>query len=501
MTSLRARLSWYLIGGMALVLLVAGLALSLAIVAWMTHGFDQALEAKAMALVTLTEQEDGVVEMDFADEFMPEFEAADHPEYFELWLRGGTLVERSRSFEASDTTRAARLPRSEEVASEPRFRDVRLPDGRAGRQVQIDFVPQVDVEEGEEGEEGPGIMNDPTESAAQPGLEAATLIVARERERLDARIALVRATLGAVALGLLVALGVLTRVTVRVGLRPLEGLAREVRRLDAQSLDSRVAVEGVPEEIAPVVEQLNALLGRLEAAFKRERQLSHDVAHELKTPIAELRSLCEVGGRWPEDRAAVRQFFEDARAIALQMERIVSHLLALARYDEGREPVWRTRVRVAEVIESAWKHLAREAGAKRLEFRQEVPASLQAETDLEKFHLIVSNLLSNAVAYSPPGTTILCRSAEQNGKVSVSVINRAENLAAEDVPVMFDRFWRKEEARTGGRNVGLGLSLVKAFADLLGIEVEAALGPDQTFRISLSVPDAGPVRSVSAPRQ
>jgi signal transduction histidine kinase len=97
--------------------------------------------------------------------------------------------------------------------------------------------------------------------------------------------------------------------------------------------------------------------------------MSSDIAHELKTPIAELRNLSEVGARWPEDRQAVRQFFEDARAIAQHMERVVAHLLALARYDEGRERLWTAPVQVAEIVDGAWKPLAREAAARELHLR------------------------------------------------------------------------------------------------------------------------------------
>jgi two-component system sensor histidine kinase QseC len=264
-----------------------------------------------------------------------------------------------------------------------------------------------------------------------------------------------------------------------------------VRALDVTSLDTRVAVPAPPDEIGVVVEQINALLARLEAGFKRERRLSSDIAHELKTPIAELRNLSEIGARWPQDRASTRQFFEDAGAIAQQMGRIVVHLLALARYDEGREQVLATPVWVSEVVDAAWKPLARDAAAKRLEFRQEISRTLRFDTDPEKFALVVANLLSNAVAYSPPGTAVVCVSEVAAGRASVSFSNRTENLEPEDLAVMFDRFWRKDEARTGGRNVGLGLALVRALADLLHIEIETRLLPDRTFRITLSRPVAG----------
>jgi len=105
--------------------------------------------------------------------------------------------------------------------------------------------------------------------------------------------------------------------------------------------------------------------------------------------------------------------------------------------------------------------------------------------------LMVANLLSNAVAYSPSETTVVCSSSETDGRSSVRFSNRAENLEPQNLAVMFDRFWRKDEARTGGRNVGLGLSLVRAMADLLDIEIETRLDPDKTFHITLSRPVAG----------
>jgi two-component system sensor histidine kinase QseC len=172
------------------------------------------------------------------------------------------------------------------------------------------------------------------------------------------------------------------------------------------------------------------------------------------------------------------------------MERIVVHLVALARYDEGREQIWRTRVPVAEVVDAAWKALARAAASKRLEYRQHISPALCFDTDPDKFPLMVANILSNAVAYSPPGAAVVCASAETNGRPSVSFSNRAENLEPQDLGVMFDRFWRKDEARSAGRNVGLGLSLVRAMADLLAIEIVTRLEPDKTFRITLSGPAA-----------
>jgi signal transduction histidine kinase len=491
MRSLRTRLFIYLIGGAAVPLLAAGVVLRTIVADSLQREFDRALLAEARGLVSLTERDSGQIEFEFDSEHMPEFGVGAEPEYFEFWLADGSLVQRSPSFDQSDQTRAASLVKSPHPATTPTFRDVRLPDGRRGRQIQFDFVPALDPEdEPAEAQDVDRIISRvPAPASSSP--PTVTLLVARERQQLDTAVHRLELTVAGLGIGLMLALAGLMQLALRVGLRSLDRLTGQVRALDVTSLDARVVVEAPPQEIAVVVEQVNALLARLEAGFKRERRLSSDIAHELKTPIAELRNLSEVGARWPEDRAAVRQFFEDAGAIAQQMERIVLHLLALARYDEGREQVWTTPVWVAEVVDAAWKPLTREAAAKRLEFRQQISRALRFETDPEKFALMVSNLLSNAVAYSPPGTAVVCASEETDGRASVSFSNRTENLAPQDLAVMFDRFWRKDEARAGGRNVGLGLALVRALAELLEIQIETRLDPDRTLRITLSRPVAG----------
>ena len=482
MRSLRGRLLLFLVGAAAVPLLAAGLAVRTIAVDSLQEEFDGALWARAKALAALTDQEGGRVELDFESEHMPEFSVSAEPEYFELWLATGSLLRRSPSFDTSDATRHASLVRRLDAAESPSFQDVRLPDGRWGRQVQIDFVPALDAPDPHPRTRGLAASR----SAVSP-LQRATLIVARERERLDAAVRRLELIGIALGVGLMLMLAGSMQLALRVGLRSLDRLTGQVRALGVSSLSTRIEVPAPPAEIAVVIEQVNALLARLDAGFKRERQMSSDIAHELRTPIAELRNLSEIGARWPEDRQAVRQFFEDARAIAQHMERVVGHLLALARYDEGREAVWKAPVQVAEIVEVAWKPLAREAASRELALRQEISPTLRFETDPEKFALIVTNLLSNATAYSPRGTTILCESEVTAGHASVSFSNRTEHLEAQDLSVMFDRFWRKDEARTGGHGVGLGLAVVRALADLLMIGIETRLTPDRTFRITLSM--------------
>ncbi|HEX6899815.1 MAG TPA: ATP-binding protein [Thermoanaerobaculia bacterium] len=465
MRSIRRRLIVPLLAGSCLLTLAAGLLLDNLIIRRLRAELDHALLAKARALVTLTHQADGAVEIDFADEFMPEFSARNAPEYFELWLADGTVLERSHSLGGRD------LPRSPRLAREPLFRDLRLPDGRPGRLVEVAFVPQAEDDDDAWAEK----LMDPTAPLPHDQLRTAVLVLARSRRELDLLIRSLYAVSFAVAALLASALGLLVHLSIRHGLRPLDEIGRQVETLDAERLDLRIRPRSPTLELTPVVERLNALLARLQIAFERERRFSSDIAHELRTPLAELRSLAGVGARWPEDREAVRAYFADVDAIARQMESIVVNLLSLARCDSGQESLERAEVDLRELIAETWSRFAPDAEAKGLTFELDAGPRLTAISDRGKLRLILANLFSNAVTYSPAGSAVSCSATVADGKLEVAVANPAPLLQPGDLPLLFERFWRKDSARADALHAGLGLPLAKAFADLLGYALTAEL--------------------------
>lgn len=490
MASLRSRLYLYLVVSIGPLLALIGLGLGFGITTWLERDFDEALEAKARALIALVRQDvDGRIEFEFAGRFMPEFETPTAPEFFELWLDDDTLFARSNSFETVGTAEQAHLPRRTQPAPAAQFRDLTLPDGRQGRQVQIDFRPETEDERDAETvppeERKPKAPLHPAMARPTDRMPMLSLIVARGRGELDRQIRLLYSSFAMVGAVLFIASAALIPVLLRSALRPLDSLIRQMRALDGKSIGNRFSLRDAPDEIAPVVSHLNSLLDRLEMAVQRERRLSTDIAHELKTPVAELRNLCEVGGRWPEDTEGVREFFGDARSIALHMERLVAQLLLLARYEEGSQPVRTSEVHVAAAIDASWQPFAELARRRGLEFRNEVSASLRLETDPGLFGLILTNLLSNAAMYSTAGSAVICTSGQNNGRLSLCFANPADSLEPGDIAVMFDRFWRKDDARTAGSNVGLGLSLARVFAELLGLETRAELGADAVLKIHL----------------
>jgi len=466
MTSLRGRLSAYLLLGVGGLLVATGLVLSLVISHWQEGELEATLLAKARVLETLTKLRPGHVELDFTDAVMPEFQAPENPEYFELWLGDGSVLERSGSLRSGEKNQD--LVRDVLQTSEVRFQDLDLPDGRPGRLVQINFEPRVDQQAGLLEEMAP-------KTSSRSRRHSVNLVVAKSREDLDTRLRNFHLALVCAIPLLLGAIAVLVNISLRIGLRPLDEVTLQVQGLDARTLDARLRISSPPAELLPVIDQLNALLERLQQAFDRERRLSSNVAHELRTPIAELRSLAEVGSHWPDKREMVLQFFDDVHAISLQMEKTVSHLLALARFDSGLEIARKTQVHLEAVVDTAWRHQAREAAKKNIVLALDVPPSLTLRTDPDKLELMLLNLLGNAVGYSPPGSTIRCFAQAQHQGITLTVANPTVHLQQTDLPMLFDRFWQKDPARTGGKHTGLGLALVRAFAELLEIEIAVHL--------------------------
>ncbi len=198
------------------------------------------------------------------------------------------------------------------------------------------------------------------------------------------------------------------RSALRVGLRPLDDVQQQVNQLDARSLSTGIQVQTQTAELVPVVAQLNTLLQRLDEAFVRERQFSGDVAHELRTPLAELCTLSEVGMRWPDDTEAVKQYFADAHAISLHMERIVVNLLTMARCAGDLIQVSSQPINIRELVETSWTSVACLAQEKTLTFHCTIPSTCWVSSDGDLLRTVLTNLLSNAVTYSPPQSEIRC---------------------------------------------------------------------------------------------
>ncbi len=433
-----------------------------------TDQFDRALQAKALAITTLTVQTSDGVRVEFTDRYMRGFDDRKPRDYFQIWGADGEEMARSESL-----PKGKNLARRTGRIEQPAEWNFELPNGRSGRALGFAFRPK------------------PSDSRTRANAPEVQLVVASDRKELDETLwQLLGFASGFSALLIGVTLWVIPRV-LRRGLKPLDHLAEQAARIDAETLATRFVLAGLPAELLPIAQRLNDLLGRLEQSFDRERRFSADLAHELRTPLAELRSMAECALKWPDARDPVLD--RDTLAIAQQMERIVTHILALARGEQGQLAVKPVCVALAPLVESVWQSFAARAAERGLNISIKLTAS-EGFADPALLRSIITNLCENAVEYTPAGggIGITVRPDDVGGAV-VSIANTPNDLGVQDLPMLFDRFWRKESSRSGGVHLGLGLSLGRAFARAMNWTLTAAFDGQGRLVFTLKSPDGAAV--------
>ncbi|MGC3961214.1 MAG: ATP-binding protein [Verrucomicrobiota bacterium] len=422
--------------------------------------FDAALNAKAQAITTLTEEKKQRIEIEFSDEHMRSFDAGGN-DFFELWQADGKPVEHSPSL------REAHLTLRQDLSAQPVFWNLTLPDGRLGRAVGMRFNPE-----------------DSDDVVQKEATLDAIIIVAATRSDLDHTLATLQWVLAGGGLLLLAATTLIVPRILKRELLPLQQLADEAGSIDATSLASRFSTTGLPGELTPIAARLNELLCRLENSFERERRFSSDVAHEFRTPVAELRSLAELAIKLPDTRTADTD--HEVLAVALHLESILTRLLALSRGEQARLQVQIEPVMIGALTQKNCDMFQAKAASRKLRLNCHVPADAVAETDLVLFRSILTNLTDNAVEYAPENSTIEVELTITEGRFTLRVCNLVTDLKEGDLPYLFQRFWRKDAARTTNGHSGLGLPLAKTFASAIGCNLTASFVSPGKLAVTLS---------------
>lgn len=430
-----------------------------------------------------------------------------------LLLRGDTRAEIYRNPWLPPEVDLAAQAGSPVVGSAPRIVGVRLPDGRSLRVVAIasqlrEWRGRRRESEGASGAPAGAAMaaasadRSATAAATASGdgsATAAATVPQPSRPPLplllylgtDATpvadnlrgLGLVLAALWAASVALAVAGSSLMR---RAILRPVHRIADDILAMDARDLSQRVPDSGVPDELALVIARLNALLANVESAFRREKTAIANIAHELRTPVAGLRTTLEFAlARDAGDRTS-RACLE----VVVRMQDLIATLLALARLEAGQEPVAREPVDVAPLLRTAWDGVASAAAARGITVAWTGAERAVALASADKLRTVFGNLLGNAVEYAPQGSevSVLVTADGAAGRVGVRIANRIDGPAP-DVRRVFEPFWRGDQARTaGGSHCGLGLALVQRLVRLLGGEIDATIGQDGSFVIAATLP-------------
>ncbi|MFL6700076.1 MAG: heavy metal sensor histidine kinase [Vitreoscilla sp.] len=279
-------------------------------------------------------------------------------------------------------------------------------------------------------------------------------------------VALTLLTLGAV--GLVMALG---WWIARIGLRPLQRLSAEARALRPKTLSQRLQLERLPVELEDLTVAFNGALGRLEEAYQQLEGFNADVAHELRTPLANLIGGTQVALSRPRSASEFQETLQSNLEELERLRSIVNDMLFLARADQGEAATGLTAADVAHEVEMTiefFEPLLDETGTTvAIEGEQHV----QATMNIALFRRAVSNLLQNAIEHSAGGARLVVTITRRDGAIGIAVTNPGDTIAAVHLPRLFDRFYRVDSSRHATADThghGLGLAIVKAVATMHG---------------------------------
>ena len=330
--------------------------------------------------------------------------------------------------------------------------------------------------------------------------QTVTLAVGRGTRDMDHALATLRWLLAGVSAAAVI-MGVASLAwVIRRGLRPLSALADSIEHVGTSNLGERVAADHTPQEMLPVVQRLNELLERVEAAVARERAFTADVAHELRTPLAGLSSVLEVSTSRPRESGEYQAAMNKCLRVTRGMQSVVENLLLLARADAGRLRSTGPCIALGTLLQECLEQHEQDAARRDLEVKLLVsPEASSTCTDDALLRMVLNNLLTNAIAYSDAnGRVEIVIETHKPGEVSINVANKCSQLSPDLVSNVFDRFWRSDVARTeAGVHCGLGLSLSRKLVEILGGTISATV-KDGVFTVNVSLPAATPTQSSPA---
>lgn len=268
-------------------------------------------------------------------------------------------------------------------------------------------------------------------------------------------------------------------------LRPVQTITQTAQSITGDDMSGRITGITTADEVGELADTFNAMLDALEVSFERERRFTSDASHELRTPVTVIAAAAEdalcsdVTGSTAEDLRTIQRE-------AQQMTRIISQLLMLARGYEGRIHFERDTVCLHDMVDAVCQELAGIAETQGICLYDEVPEDLMLACDQSLMTQLLVNLIGNAVKYGRTGGSVWVGAEEGADQVYLTVADDGIGISEEDLPHIFDRFYRADRARDRS-GTGLGLAIAKWIAERHGgsIRVQSAQDRGTLFEVLL----------------
>ncbi|WP_137166217.1 sensor histidine kinase [Salinimonas lutimaris] len=463
MRSIQRTLSRRLSVAITLLVITVLLAADIAVDTWIEAEFEHAMKDKTGLLKTLVKSDEGALRFFYSSDFLPEFEGAASPEYFQVWImqkHGGKpdILAKSATL---DLYSAKTLPYRPAINNDTIISTLTLPDGRSGKAVYSQF----DVD-------GQRVL----------------LAYADSTENVNYYLWFIDVAflLALIIIPLIVRFTV--KNTVAFALSPLESLNANLRKIRFSARQSDTALPASVEELNPVIDGVNHFIFQNYSLFERERRLTSDIAHELKTPVTELKNLAEMAIRFPDDPELEPDFKPEVLRIANRMSSVIANLMLIHKY--SNQPL-----KCSECFEpeGVLTRLASQLDKRRIRVlpTDSVVHKTAITSNLFAFETILSNLLRNALKHSPEGSSVqadIRHNAKKNTQVVITNM-LSESLSHDDIKNMFNPLWQKDASRTSAENFGLGLSIVDVLTKALGGTVSVTVH-QMDIRFTITLPNS-----------
>ncbi|MCA2017661.1 HAMP domain-containing histidine kinase [Vibrio tritonius] len=446
------------------ILLVVFLSVDTGMDHWVEEQFDAAMINRANYLKSQVSIENGALVMSFDKQVMPQYQKEKHPQFFQLWQNDTSLV-RSESL--------ARFPHSNLIRStlpvgKDRIFPLMMPNGEEGRALISTFIPK----------------NAPAET------EPLHLTVYESAHSLDVLwivdILLVTSFLLAMTL-----VRYITNLLILKGLAPLVKLNDELKQFsDLKQRGERVSHFVKPtnpvKEIEPIRNELNAFIDANSQLVANEKRITSDIAHELKTPIAEILALSEIHLLYPDDERISKTYPDDILHIAQRMKAIVENLLLLQRASSPSLIVTQEKIALATLTNRVQSAL----GFKYPQLPQRVQIHYQTiehiVADTFIMETILTNLLDNALFYSPADSVVDVLWYQENQQAFLTISNsHANKLSNEQLDNITQPLYQVDSSRTSNQRFGLGLSIVSNLCQQCHYTLSFAQSSDRCFTVTV----------------
>ncbi|NLM97729.1 MAG: HAMP domain-containing protein [Halanaerobiaceae bacterium] len=270
-------------------------------------------------------------------------------------------------------------------------------------------------------------------------------------------------------------------------LKPIISITETAKEISGSDISKRLDVSGPEDELTDLARTFNSMLDRLDEAFQRQRQFVSDASHELRTPIAVIQGYANLLDRWGKEEIAVRdEAIEAIRKEAKTMKSLIENLLFLARGDNNKINMRKSEFSLNELVEEVLQETRLITDKLKVSCQRLDQVVIKADRELIK--QMLRSFIDNSIKYTPPGGELRLELIRGERYIEIIIEDTGIGIPREELPHIFERFYRVDKSRSVKKGAGLGLSIAKWIIDQHGGEVKVESGPGEGTKVCVLLP-------------